>query len=107
MTYELFLAAMNILASEGKSRRPETITLRKTICVSRPLSMKKAARITFAHLKLNPPEHNLPAREKNSLEKAVFWHEVKAVCCLPTPFLDAKLITYQCIQVTHNDLADR
>ena len=70
-------------------------------------SMKKAARITFAHLKLNPPEHNLPAREKNSLEKAVFWHEVKAVCCLPTPFLDAKLITYQCIQVTHNDLADR
>ena len=26
MTYELFLAAMNILASEGKSRRPETIT---------------------------------------------------------------------------------
>ena len=31
----------------------------------------------------------------------------KSVCCLPTPFLHAKLITFQCIQVTDNDLADR
>ena len=24
--------------------------------------------------------YNLPAREKNSLEQAAFWHEVKVVC---------------------------
>ena len=29
------------------------------------------------------------------------------VCCLLTPLLDVKLITFQCIQVTDNDLADR
>ena len=49
-----------------------------------------------------------PSRaEKNSLEKAAFWLEVKVVCCLPTPLLHAKLITFQCIHVTDNDLADR
>ena len=37
----------------------------------------------------------LPAREKNLLEKAAFWQEVKVVCCL------------QCTQVTDDDLADR
>ena len=31
--------------------------------------------------------YNLPAREKNSLEQAAFWHEVKVVCCLLTSFL--------------------
>ena len=31
--------------------------------------------------------HNLPAGEKNSLEQAVVWHEVKVVCCLLTPLL--------------------
>ena len=69
--------------------------------------MKKAARITFAHLKLKPPEHNLPAREETHWKKAVFWHEAKVVCCLPIPFLHARVITFQCIQVTGNDLADR
>ena len=44
---------------------------------------------------------------KNSLQKAAFWHEVKVVCCLLTPFLHAPLITSQCTQVTHNDLAER
>ena len=39
---------------------------------------------------------------KNLLEKAAFWHEVKVVCCL-----HAKLITFQCTQVTDDDLADR
>ena len=61
MTYELFFAAMNILWSEGKSRRPETIT-----------AEDQAARITFAHLILNPPEHNLPAREKTHWKKQYF-----------------------------------
>ena len=45
--------------------------------------MKKAAKNTFAQLQLNRPEHNLPAREKSSLEKAAFWHEVKVMCWLP------------------------
>ena len=37
---------------------------RKLICVSRPLSMKLAAKIIFAQSKRFPPEHNLPVREK-------------------------------------------
>ena len=36
------------------------------------------------------------------MEKAAFWQEVKDVCCL-----HAKLITFQCTQVTDDDLADR
>ena len=45
--------------------------------------------------------------KKNALEQAAFWHEVKVVRCLPTPFTHEKLITFQCIQVTDNDVADR
>ena len=37
---------------------------RKLICVSRLLSMKKAAKITFAQSKHFPPEHDLTVREK-------------------------------------------
>ena len=37
---------------------------RKLICVSRPFSMKYAAKITFAQSKSFPPEHNQPVREK-------------------------------------------
>ena len=29
------------------------------------------------------------------------------MCCLPTPFLHMKLTTFQCIQVTDNDLTDK
>ena len=60
---------------------------RKSICVSRALSMKQSAKIKFAQLKRFSPEHNLPITEKNSLEQAAFWHEVKVVCCLLTPLL--------------------
>ena len=42
--------------------------------------------ITFARSKLFPPEHNLPP-EKNSMERAAFWHEVKVVCILTIPSL--------------------
>ena len=48
---------------------------RKLTCVSRPFSMKYAAKITFAQSKRFPPEHNQPVREKKSLEQAAFWHE--------------------------------
>ena len=37
---------------------------RKLICVSRLLSMKKAAKIAFAQSKHFPPEHDLTVREK-------------------------------------------
>ena len=57
------------------------------ICVSRPLSMKQSAKIKFAQLKRFSPEHNLPITEKDSLEQATFWHEVKGVCCLLTRLL--------------------
>ena len=38
-------------------------------------------------VKAKNPEYNIPAREKKTLEHTAFWHEVKVVCCLPTPFL--------------------
>ena len=60
---------------------------RKSICVSRPLSMKQSAKIKFPQLKRFSPEPNLLITEKNSLEQAAFWHEVKVVCCLLTPLL--------------------
>ena len=44
--------------------------------------MRVTTKITVAQLKLNPSEHNLPAREK-----AAFWHDVKVVCCLRTDSL--------------------
>ena len=51
-----------------------------------------------------PSEHDLHTREKNSMEQEAFWHEVKVVCCLLTPFLHScmKLITFQCIHKTDN-----
>ena len=74
---------------------------RKSIYVSRPHSMKKAPKKHICSVKTKPsaPEHNLPAREKNPLEKA----GLKVMSCLPTPFLHAKLLTFQCIQVRDND----
>ena len=36
--------------------------------------MKKAAKITFAQSKCRTLEHNLPTRETNLLEQAVFYH---------------------------------
>ena len=42
----------------------------------------------------NFAQSKLTLRHKeNSLEQAAFWHQVKVKCCLPTPFLHAKLIT--------------
>ena len=39
-----------------------------------------AAKIHICPVKTFLPKHNLPGREKNSLEQAAFWHEVKVVC---------------------------
>ena len=43
----------------------------------------KRPKFTFAQSKRFPPKHNLPDRENNSSEQAVFWHEVKVLCCPP------------------------
>ena len=64
---------------------------------------------TFSQLKLNPPEHNLPVREKTHWKKSSILEQGKS-CVSPiilTSFLHAKLITFQWIQVTDNNLADR
>ena len=66
---------MNVLASEGKSREPEKITAENQYACHNHLSMKQVAKVTFSQLKLNPPEHILPTREKNSLEKAAFLNK--------------------------------
>ena len=54
----------------------------KSISASRPLSIKQTRKINEYLL-----SHNFPAGEKNSLEQAAFWHEVKVLCCLLIPFL--------------------
>ena len=71
--------------------RPDTITAENQY-ECHDLSMKQSAKIKFAQLKRFSPEHNLPITEKNSLEQAAFWHEVKVVCCLLTPLLLLRII---------------
>ena len=61
---------MNVLASEGKSREPEKITAENQYARHNHLSMKQVAKVTFSQLKLNPPEHILPAREKKLIGKS-------------------------------------
>ena len=55
---------------------------RKLICVSRPFSMKYAAKITFAQSKRFPPEHNHPVREKKIIGTSNFGMSKSRV--LPT-----------------------
>ena len=55
-----------------------------------------SAKITFSQLKLNPPEHNLPTREKTHWKKSSILVQGKS-CVLPvmlTSFLRAKLIIF-------------
>ena len=57
-------------------------------------------RITTSQYKTNGKineyllSHNLPAGEKNSLEQAAFWQEVKVLCCLLIRFLLTAYSTY-------------
>ena len=52
----------------------------KSICVSWPLSVKHAAKITFAQWKCRTFQSIIyPAEEKILLEQAAFWYEVKVV----------------------------
>ena len=46
-------------------------------------------------------------QRKNSLEQAVFWHQVNVKCCLPTPFLHAKLIAFTILLTEDQQLIDK
>ena len=68
----------NALASKSKSCRPETITVENQYGCH-DLSVCNNRQNVFLQSVIYPSE-------KNSFEQA-FWHEVKVVCYLPTPFL--------------------
>ena len=55
----------------------------------------------------NTQEHNLPAREETHWKKQYFGTRQKLCVAYRPPFLHARVITFQCIQVTDNDRADR
>ena len=72
----------------GKAHHQETMTTlsaeNQYVCHELLVNSKWAEKITyFAQSKRDSPEHNLhvPTREKNSLEQAEFWHDVKVVLC--------------------------
>ena len=72
----------NALASEHVRRQiwpTRNKNHSKSICVPWPLSVKQAAKITFSQWKCRTFWSINPAEEKNLLEQAAFWHEVKVV----------------------------
>ena len=75
----------NALASEGKSCRPEKINIHVMTSEFEIYFNNERPKFTFAQSKCFPPKYNLPDKENNSLEQAVFWNEVKVVCCVPIP----------------------
>ena len=79
----------NALASEGKSCRPETITTNsKSICVSWPLSMKHAAKITFAQWKCRTFQSIIyPAEKNNFIGISSILACGKSHIGLPPPFI--------------------
>ena len=68
-----------------------SIRIRRQIMPARNKPQKTNKRVTTFQYKTNGKinayllSHNLPAGEKNSLEQAAFWHEVKVLCCLLMP----------------------
>ena len=62
----------NALASEGKSCRPEKITAKKLVCVSGPLSLKKAPKITFSQFTRRILQSIIYPPEKKFIEQAAF-----------------------------------
>ena len=83
----------NAVASEDKSCRQGTIPVKKSLCVSRPLSLKKAVKITFAQFKLRTLQSIIYSPEEKFLGTSSIWYEVIVVCCLPTPFLHSEAIS--------------
>ena len=99
---------MNVLASDGKSPRPETITVENQYACHNLSIWNKQQKSPFS-TKTKPSRAQSTHHRKNSLEKSSILAQDKS-CVLPiilTSFLHVKLITFQWIQVTDNDLADR
>ena len=99
----------NALASEGKSHRPDTTTVENQYACQNLSVWNKRQKSNLLSQSVDSFRAWSTHQTKNSLEQEVFWHEVKVVCCPPTPFLHScmKLITFQCIYETDNDLAGR
>ena len=82
---------------QKRSKKMLSTRIRGQIMPTRNKPQKIDKCITSSQYKTNGKineyllSHNLPAGEKNSLEQAAFWHEVKVLCCLLIPFL---LTTY-------------
>ena len=83
----------NALASEGKSCRPENNNYSQSICISWPLSVKHAAKITFAQYKCRTFQSIIYPADKNNfigISSILAWG--KSRVGLPPPFI--ALIVY-------------
>ena len=77
-------AKENALASEGKSCRPENNNYSQSICMSWPLSVKHAAKITFAQYKCRTFQSIIYPADKNNfigISSILAWGK-----SLPPPF---------------------
>ena len=80
----------NALVSEGRSCRPETIIATVNRCVSWPLSVKHAAKITFAQWKRRTPQSIIyPAKEKKTLLKLYYCSRVLEYAKIRTVLLQS------------------
>ena len=81
----------NALASEGKSCRPENNNYSQSICMSWPLSVKHAAKITFAQYKCRTFQSIIYPADKNNfigISSILAWG--KSRVGLPPPFIASK-----------------
>ena len=80
---------------EGTLEKIKQPKMTKSLCVSWPLSMKQAAKITFALLKCRTLQSIIYPPEKKFIGTSSIWYEVHViiVCCLPTPFLHSEWIS--------------
>ena len=81
-------AKENALASEGKSCRPENNNYSQSICMSWPLSVKHATKITFAQYKCRTFQSIIYPADKNNfirISSILAWG--KSRVGLPPPFI--------------------
>ena len=86
--YDSKVVKENPLESEGKSCRPENNNHSQPICVSWPLSVKHAAKITFAQYKCRTFQSIIYPADKNNfigLSSILAWG--KSRLGLPPPFI--------------------
>ena len=85
----------NALASEGKSCRPENNNYSQSICMSWPLSVKHAAKITFAQYKCRTFQSIIYPADKNNfigISSTLAWG--KSRVGPPPPFIAKNLNSY-------------